>query len=313
MNMAAPTRSFKGSMTLKLDNLKTTLRLLLRSPGSAFGFVIVIIYALIAVLDEVYPRLLGITSSVNTMTTNFNNPVPLPPSWISNFYNWSLPFGSTFPGINLQTAIIKSIRIDLSFSVAVVAGGCIIGIILGLYSAFYGKWLDQIIMRLTDIFFSIPFLVLAITAGFFLGRSLEILAIVLIIVWWPTYARVVRGQVLSIKELSYIEAAKSSGVSNTRIMFKHILPNTMAPVIVQVSFDLATIVLLLAMLDFIGFTPSNAYLPELGYLASVGYSYAIVGDWWTLVFPGLTILLLALSMNLLGDGLRDAFDPRLRR
>ncbi|MCL4447516.1 MAG: ABC transporter permease [Thermoplasmatales archaeon] len=297
----------------RLNNFKTTFKLLLRNPGSAIGLIVVILYVAVAVIDQVYPRLLGITTDINTMTTNFTHPVPVPPSWLHNFSNWSLPFGTTFPGIDLFQAIIKSIRIDLSFSVAVVAGGCIIGIILGLYSAFFGKWLDQLIMRLTDIFFSIPFLVLAIAAGFFLGRSLEILAIVLILVWWPTYARVVRGQTLSVKEMSYVEAAKSSGVNNFRIMFKHILPNTMAPVIVQVSFDLATMILLLAMLDFIGFTPANAYLPELGYLASVGYGYAAIGDWWTLVFPGLTILLLALSMNLLGDGLRDAFDPRLRR
>ncbi|MEM3488992.1 MAG: ABC transporter permease [Nitrososphaerota archaeon] len=297
----------------RLDNLKTTLSLILRNPGSAFGLIVVILYISIAVIDQVYPKLLGITTNVNTMTVNFSNPVPLPPSWLSNPSNWSLPFGTTFPGINLFHAIIKSIRIDVSFSAAVVAGGCIVGIVLGLYSAFYGKWIDQLIMRLTDIFFSIPFLVLAIAAGFFLGRSLEILVVILIIVWWPTYARVVRGQALSVKEMSYVEAAKASGVSSFRLMFKHILPNTMAPVIVQVSYDFATVVLLLAMLDFIGFTPANAYLPELGYLASIGYGFAEVGDWWTIVFPGLAVLLLALSMNLLGDGLRDALDPKLRR
>jgi len=310
--MTGTNMSFKRSVTPRLDKLKTTFRLLFRNPGSAFGLIIVIIYIAVAIIDQVDPRLLGITTNVNIMTVNFSHPVPTPPSWLHNFSNWSLPFGTTFPGINLFQAIIKSIRIDVSFASAVVAGGCLIGIVLGLYSAFYGKWLDQLIMRLTDIFFSIPFLILAIAAGFFLGRSLEILAVILILVWWPTYARVVRGQALSIKEMSYVEAAKSGGVNNFGIMFKHILPNTMAPVIVQISFDLATIVLLLAMLDFIGFTPANAYLPELGYLASVGYGYAAIGDWWTLVFPGIAILMFALSMNLLGDGLRDAFDPRLR-
>lgn len=297
----------------RIQNAKMTFRLLVRNPGSAIGLVIVIIYAIIAVLDQVDPRLLGITTNVNIMSVSYTNPIPLPPSWITNIRDWSLPLGTSFPGINLFTAILKGIRIDVAFSAAVVAGGSIIGIIIGLYSAFFSKAVDQVLMRVTDVFFSIPFLVLAIAAGFFLGRSLEILTLILILVWWPTYARVVRGQVLSIKELSFVEAAKASGVSNTKTMFKHILPNTLAPVIVQLSFDLATVVLILATLDFIGFTPSNSYLPELGYLSSIGYNYAVIGDWWTMVFPGVAILLFALSMNLLGDGLRDAFDPKLRR
>lgn len=305
--------TFMSSILPRLENLKLIIKLVIGNPASALGLIVVLIYVAIAIIDQFYPHILGIYSNINVMTVSYSNTIPQPPSWLSNLHNWSLPFGSTFPGINLYIAILKAIRIDLGFSLAIVGAGSLLGVVLGLYAGYFGGIVDEVLMRITDIFFSIPFLVLAIAAGFFLGRSLEVLVLVLIVIWWPTYARVVRGQVLSIKEMPYVEAAKGSGVGTTKTMFKHILPNTLAPVIVQISFDLATVVLLLATLDFIGFMPANAYLPELGYLSSIGYSYAIVGDWWTMVFPGVAILLFALAMNLLGDGIRDAVDPRLRR
>jgi peptide/nickel transport system permease protein len=297
----------------RIENFKITMKILLKSPASAIGLIIVLVYFIIALLDQVDPYILGITTNVNTLIPNYVNTAPQPPSWLTNPWDFSLPFGTTYPGINLYDGIIKAIRIDIAFSLFVVVSGAIIGIVLGVFSAFYGGWFDEIIMRLTDIFFSIPYLVLVIALGVFLGRSLEILSIGLIILWWPIYARVVRGQALSVKEQTYVEAARASGVKNSRIIFRHILPNTMAPIFVQFSFDLATIVLALATLYFIGFAPSNSWLPELGFLSSIGYEYAIVGDWWTIVFPGFALMIFALGMNLLGDGLRDALDPRLRR
>ncbi|MGC9138718.1 MAG: ABC transporter permease [Thermoplasmata archaeon] len=297
----------------RIESFKITMKILLRSPASALGLVIVIIYFIIALLDQVDPYILGITTNVNTLIPNYVNTAPQPPSWLSNPWDFSLPFGTTYPGINLYDGIIKAIRIDIAFSLFVVVTGALIGIVLGVFSAFYGGWFDEIIMRLTDIFFSIPYLVLVIALGVFLGRSLLILSVGLIILWWPIYARVVRGQALSIKEQTYVEAARAAGVKNSRIILKHVLPNTMAPIFVQFSFDLATIVLALATLYFIGFAPSNSWLPELGFLSSIGYEYAIVGDWWTIVFPGFALMIFALGMNLLGDGLRDALDPRLRR
>jgi peptide/nickel transport system permease protein len=302
-------KSFMSSLGPKMDSFKTTLRLLFKNPGSAIGLIIVLIYIAIAIIDQVYPQLLGITTNINLMVPNYSNPVPLPPSLAH-------PFGTTYPGIDLLHGMLKAIRYDVAFSFLVVGAGASIGIILGLYAAFYGGLVDEILMRITDIFFSIPLLILIIAAGYFIpgGRTLIVLALILIIVWWPTYGRVVRGQVLSLKELSYVEAARASGVGRTKIMFKHILPNTLAPVIVQLSFDLATVVLLLATLDFLGFIPSSeGYMPELGYLSAIGSTYFVSGYWWTLVFPGFAILIFALSMNLVGDGLRDAFDPRLRR
>ncbi|MEM4058800.1 MAG: ABC transporter permease [Thermoplasmata archaeon] len=301
-------KSFIKSLGPKLDSFKTTLRLLIRNPGSAIGLIIVLIYIVIAIIDEVDPSLLGLTGNINILSTNPTAPIPIPPSL-------AYPFGTSVYGINLYQGVMKAIRIDVAFSFLVVGAGSLIGIILGLYAAYYGGIVDEILMRITDIFFSIPLLVLIIAAGFFIpnGRSIGVLAIILIILWWPTYARVVRGQVLSLKELSYVEAARSCGVGQTKIMFKHILPNTLAPVIVQLSFDLASVVLLLSTLDFLGFIPSGGLLADLGLLTALGYPEFDIGYWWALLVPSFAILLFALSMNLLGDGMRDAFDPRLRR
>jgi len=165
-------------------------------------------------------------------------------------------------------------------------------------------------MRFTDIFFSIPYLVLAIAVGFTLGRSFTSMVIALIIVWWPIYARYTRSLTLSIKESVFVEAAKAAGASMVRIMFKHILPNTLPPVVVQISLDLGSVVGVFATLAFIGFIP-NANTPELGYLASLGLNYVQSAP-WTVIFPGLAITLFALSVNLMGDGLRDVIDPRRR-
>ncbi len=298
--------TFRESLKPRIENFKLTMSILLKSPASLIGMIIVIAYIIIALLDQFYPAALGLTGSVGYLYPNFINTVPMPPGP-------GHPLGTTYPGIDLYQGIMKAIRIDLGFAVFVVTLGALFGILIGVVSAYYGRWVDEIVMRITDIFFSIPYLVLAIAVGVFLGRSLFILSIALIIVWWPIYARVVRGQVLSLREQTFVEAARASGVKNGKIMLKHILPNTFAPIFVQFSFDLATIVLTLATLYFIGFAPSNTYMPELGYLSSIGYEYAIVGDWWTIVFPGFALLIFALGMNLLGDGLRDALDPRLRR
>ncbi|MEM3293221.1 MAG: ABC transporter permease, partial [Metallosphaera sp.] len=134
--------------------------------------------------------------------------------------------------------------------------------------------------------------------------------IALVIVWWPIYARYARSLTLSLRESAFVEAAKASGASNSRIMFKHILPNTLPPILVQISLDLGSVVGIFATLAFIGFIP-NANIPELGYLTSLGLNY-IQSAPWTVIFPGLAITLFALSVNLMGDGLRDVIDPRRR-
>lgn len=266
------------------------------------GLVIFMAYVIDAILVQIDPSLLGI-SQPNELVPNFVDPVPKPPSW-------QHPFGTTYPGIDLFTSTIKAIRIDLGYSFFVVAVGAVIGVVIGILSAWWGGMKDETIMRITDIVFSIPFLVLALAVGFVLGRSLWNMSIALAVTWWPLYARYARSQTLSTKEYTFIEAARAAGVSNLRIMFRHILPNVLPPIFIQISLDLGTIVVIFSTLAFIGFIP-NANIPELGYLTSLGLNYVQTAP-WAVIMPGLVITIFALAVNLLGDGLRDVIDPRRR-
>ena len=285
------------------ENTKLSLSVFFANKAAVAGLVIVMIYVVIALIDQVYPQLIGITNA-GTLVPNFYNTAASPPSFAH-------PFG-TEPqfGYDIFISVIKAIRIDLAYSVLVVAIGAALGSIIGVISATVGGLMDEIVMRITDIFFSIPYLILALAVGFILGRNLLNMSLALAIVWWPLYARYTRSQTLSTKEFTYVEAAKASGVSRLKIMFKHILPNTLPPVFIQISLDLGSIMVIFSTLAFIGFI-TQANVPELGYLTSLGLGYIATAP-WAVIFPGVAITLFALAVNLIGDGLRDVIDPRRR-
>lgn len=284
------------------ENTKLSLSVFFANKAAVVGLVITLAFVVDALLVQFCPWLIGI-SSPGTLVPNYYNTVPMPPSLAH-------PFGTTYPGVDLFTSMIKAVRVDLIYSVLVVAIGAAIGSIVGVISAQVGGLMDEIVMRITDIFFSIPYLVLALAVGFIMGRSLLNMSIALAIVWWPLYARYTRSQTLSTKEFTFVEAAKASGVSRFKIMFKHILPNALPPVFIQISLDLGSIMVIFSTLAFIGFI-TNASVPELGYLSSLGLTYVQTAP-WTIIFPGVAITLFALAVNLVGDGLRDVIDPRRR-
>jgi peptide/nickel transport system permease protein len=215
-------------------------------------------------------------------------------------------------GVDLLTLMLKAVRVDLAVSFFIVLLGAAIGSLLGVASGYAGGLIDEALMRVTDIFFTIPYLVLALAVGFVLGRTLENMALALVVVWWPLYARYARSLTLSTKEMTFIEAARASASSRTKILFRHLLPNVLPPIFIQISLDVGTIVGIFSSLAFIGFLPSVANIPELGYIASQGLTWGTEGYWWTVAFPGLAITLFALSVNLMGDGFRDVIDPRRR-
>jgi peptide/nickel transport system permease protein len=294
--------SDKNLKSRRWANTKLSLEVFLSNKAAVIGLCIVMVYVVDAAIVQLAPHLLGVTDP-NALAPNFNNPVPLPPSWTH-------PFGTTYPGVDLLTAIIAAIRIDLIYSVFVVAIGAAVGAVIGVISASVGGLMDEIVMRVTDIFFSIPFLILALAVGFILGRSLLIMSIALAVVWWPLYARYARSQTLSTKEATYVEAARAVGVNRFKIMFRHILPNSLPPIFIQISLDLGSIMIIFSTLAFIGFI-ANANVPELGYLTSLGLDYVQIAP-WAVIIPGLVITLFALAVNLVGDGLRDVIDPRRR-
>jgi peptide/nickel transport system permease protein len=280
----------------------------MKSPLSAIGLVIIIVY----VADAIYAQFF--LSSLDTMATNFYSPVPVAPFWWPGGTAAGGWLGTTDYGIDLAGAIMRAIRTDLIYSAFVVLLGAVIGSVIGVYAGYRGGMFDEILMRGTDVTYSIPFLIFAIAVAFtFNRRDFATLNVVLLVLWWPPYARLVRAQTLSVKEVPFVRAALAAGAGEARIVFRHVLPNTLAPVFVQISLDLGVVTQVFAALDFIGFAGNNPFLPELGNLILIGWHKGAVAFPWTVIIPGLVLVIFTLAVNLLGDGIRDLMDPRLRR
>ncbi len=218
-------------------------------------------------------------------------------------------FGTDDYGRDLFSMVLLAANLDLRAALSVVSAALAIGIILGALAGFVDK-LDEPLMRITDIFLSIPSLVLAMAIASVLGRSIQNLSIALVFVSWPIYCRLMRGQVLSEKEKPYVRALKTLGVGQMRMIFRHIIPNTLSPVVARAPADVGLILITMAALSYIGFGP-GPYVPEWGSLVAAGQAYIFQAP-WLVIFPGAAIFLTSLSLNLIGDWARDAFDPRLR-
>jgi peptide/nickel transport system permease protein len=187
----------------------------------------------------------------------------------------------------------------------------LVGVVVGGIAGYYGGRLDNLLMRLTDLFLTLPFLAILLVLSAFLGAGNPIrVAFILAFLFWTTTARIVRGEFLGLREKEFVEAAKVLGASDSRIIFRHILPNTVGPIIVNATLTVATAILVEAALSFLGFGIQPPF-PALGKLISDGQD-ALTTQWWLATFPGLTIILIALCINFIGDGLRDALDPRQR-
>ncbi len=289
-------------------------------------------------------------NTINPPSTTYGT--ILAPTWsLSNPFNLGpMPLGSLCTQctsssggtafVNTYESLIRATPIDLAFSGSIVLTGALIGIVLGAMAGYLGGYIDEAIMRITDIFLSIPQILLVIIilvafvsahTGFSTYTILELLILGFIVIWWPTYTRLVRGQVLVTREQKYVEAARASGAGPGRIIGKHIIPNSIYPVFVQMSLDVGTVPLLFGTLAYLGFDQEiglqTAYgfplLPEWGSLSAASVSTNSIGNiltatnvpfpWWQIVFTGLALFLFAIAVNFLADGLRDALDPRLRR
>ncbi len=220
------------------------------------------------------------------------------------------PFGTDELGRDILARIIYGSRTSLSIGFTTVVISLISGGILGAISGFYGGRIDNVIMRIMDIFLAIPGTLFAITIVAALGTSTINLMIALSISGVPRFARIVRSSVMTVRDVEFVEAARAIGANNLRIIIQHVIPNSLAPVIVQTTLQVATIILTIAGLSFLGLGVS-APQPEWGAMLSSARAYMREYSYMTL-FPGLAIMITILSLNLLGDGLRDALDPRLK-
>ncbi len=232
------------------------------------------------------------------------------PAWMDTG-SLSFPLGTDDQGRGILSTILFGLRTSLMVGFSVVVISSILGIIFGMLGGYYGGILDAFIMRTADTVFAFSTTLLAILLlGIFQSRNIWTVVFAICIAGWVKYARTIRGSVLEVKENAYITAAKSSGAKDFRILFRHVLPNALPPVFVLMAVDLAVVIMLEATLSFLGVgVPITE--PSLGMMISIGKNYIYAGMWWMVLFPGLTLILLVVAINLFSDWLRDEMNPKL--
>lgn len=288
-----------SSIKPRIREFKLSLYLLGRNRLTRLSLVVVVLLILTALIS---PYLVPYPGHIEAEA----NPADklLPPS--GQYF-----FGTDELGRDIFSRVLYGTRISLQTALVAVGLALIIGVPLGAVAGATGGIVDEIIMRITDIFLSFPPLLLAIAIAAFLGPSLENAMLAIAISWWPWYTRLIRGQAVSIKERQFVKAARAIGTSPTRIIFGHIVPNCIAPVIVQASMDIGGVILTIASLSFLGLGAQSP-TPEWGLMVSTSRNY-FLNAWWYSIFPGLAIFVTVLVFNLLGDGLREILDPKTRK
>jgi peptide/nickel transport system permease protein len=217
-------------------------------------------------------------------------------------------FGTDQVGRDVLSRVLYGARISPLIALLVLLIACVIGIPLGVAAGYFGGWVDEVIMRVTDIFLAFPSLLLALALAAVLPASLTSLTIAIAATWWPWYTRLIRGQAASVAGRAYIDSCRVLGIRPWRIILRHVLPNSVTPLIVQVSLDVGGVILTASALSFLGLGAQDP-TPDWGLMVAEGQNY-FTTDWWVVTFPGIAILVTAFAFNLIGDGLRDLMDPK---
>lgn len=280
----------------RIRSLRLGAALILRSPSSLIGAILVAAFLLLALVGpSIVPFPADGSGKVNL---DLKLKAPDRTHW----------FGTDEVGNDVYTRVVLGTRVSLQVGLVVVGIAMLIGVPLGIVAGLSGGWLREAIMRTTDVFLSVPGLVLALAIVAVLGSGIVNAMLALALVWWPGYVRLIESKTLSLKSEPFVDAARALGAGPARIVFRHILPNCVSPIVVKGSMDMGLAILAAASLGFIGLGAQPPY-PEWGAMISVGRNY-LPEFWWYSAFPGLVIYLTVMGFNLLGDGLRDILDPK---
>ncbi len=299
MNLKHSWINFKETLRPKVKSFRESVFLLFRNRLTAAAMIILILIVLVALFAPyIIPYPEHISDAVN-MGEKF-----LPPSA-------QHLFGTDELGRDIFSRVLYGSRISLTTAILAVVLSLVIGVPLGAIAGTLGHAVDEVIMRITDVFLSFPPLLLAIVFVSTLGPSLNNAIAAIALSWWPWYTRLVRGQAISLKERKFVQAAETIGTPRMKIIMRHIVPNTISPVIVQASMDMGGVILTVASLSFLGLG-AQAPQPEWGLMINVSKNY-FPDIWWYSVFPGLAIFVTVLAFNLIGDGIREILDPKTRK
>ena len=280
------------------DNWRRGLRRFRSNALSMVGISILAVILLIAILA---PSIVPFPEdAAGTMRALDRLKPPGAPYW----------FGTDNVGRDIFSRLLMGTGLALQVGAVIIVLASVIGVTIGATAGYAGGWVDDLLMRITDIFLTVPALVLAIAVTAALGKGMVNVMIGIALVWWPGFARLTRSLVLGLREELFVEAARSIGVGHRRILFSHILPNTLSPIIVKMSTDFGFAVLTAAALGFIGLG-AQPPTPEWGAMINDGRDY-FPDKWWVSTFPGMAIFFMVFSWNLLGDGVRDLLDPRAK-
>lgn len=280
----------------KVEQLKTTWKRLRKNKAAVVGGIFILLFIVVSIIGPMLT-----TQDPNAVDVLNKLEAPSAEHW----------FGTDNYGRDIFTRIIHGMELTLRVGFLSVTIGGIIGVIFGIVSGYYGGRVDTIIMRVMDVLLAFPGILLALAIVSVLGGSLQNVIIAVAIFSVPAFARIVRGSTLSVRKLEYIDAVKALGASDFRIIFKHILPNVMSPIIVQATLRIATAVLTASGLSFLGLG-AQPPTPEWGAMLSDGRAF-MADHPHVILFPGIMIVIVVLAFNIFGDGLRDALDPKMNR
>ncbi|MDQ2938006.1 MAG: ABC transporter permease [Acidobacteriota bacterium] len=295
---------------------KDAWRRLLKNKLAVFGMVVVVVVAIASIIGPaIIKKTTGYAPDYIPPDANLIRSFP-PFRAPDGSFSWSHPMGTDNSGRDMLARVLQGGQISLMVGIIATVVSLLIGIAYGAIAGYLGGRIDNLMMRLVDILYSLPYIILVIVLLAMFRRNtpvgqLALLFIALGSVSWLTMARIVRGQVLSLKNQEFVLAARATGVSTSRIVFRHIIPNTLGPVIVYATLTIPTVMLTEAFLSFLGFGVQPP-LASWGSLATEGISNIAIFP-WQLICPGVTMALTLFSLNFLGDGLRDALDPQMRK